>query len=104
MPLSTEEKARRKRDRMIANVREKRQSPAQYARNVVATVFQAMIRAEVAARPTGLSPAAIDGGIASVVRVVGQCVCITCGKVRPWKSHGAAAGNNLLNGARDIID
>jgi len=93
MALSPEEKAQRKRDRMIEKIREKRQSPVQYARNVVATVFQEMIRAEAAVEPAGMGLAVVDGRVVEVFREVGQCVCVTCGKVRPWKSHGRSAGS-----------
>ncbi len=92
MPLSTEERAQRKRDRMIEKAREKRQSPAQYARNVAAPVFQKMIRAEAAAKEAGTSIAVAHGEVREVFREVGQCVCVTCGRVGPWTDKSVYGG------------
>ena len=90
MALSPEDKARRKRDRMIEKARE--MSPGTYSRKFVATVFQAMIRAEDAALPSTFAAAVVNGQLTVVRRMLGQCVCVTCGKVRPWKNHGGTAG------------
>ena len=90
MALSPEEKARRKRARMIEKTHE--MSPGTYSRKFVAVDFQRVIRAEAGAEPAGFSDAVVAGVIAGVFRRVGECVCVTCGKVLPWKNHGGTAG------------
>ena len=51
----------------------------------VAVVFQAMIRAEAGASLDAFSMAVVDGVVQRVFRKAGQCVCVTCGRVCPWK-------------------
>lgn len=51
----------------------------------VAVVFQAMIRAEAGASDSPTAPAVVNGDVAYVTRKRGQCVCVTCGRVCPWK-------------------
>lgn len=83
-PLTDNEKARRKRDRMIETARQ--YTTGTYSTKYVAPVFQRMIRAEAGAKPDGMTPAIIDGVLRHVFARVGQCVCVTCGKVLPWNS------------------
>ena len=85
MPLTEQEKADRKRERMIEKAHEV--GVGTYM-GKVAVVFQKMIRAEYGARPAGLTPAVVKGKLTEVFREVGQVVCCTCGKVTPWM-HGA---------------
>jgi len=78
-----------KRETMIE--KSKVLSPARYATKFVAPDFQAMIRAEAGAVPSGFTEAVQGGQIVSVYRSVGYCVCITCGKVLPWKNTGGSS-------------
>jgi len=55
-----------------------------YRHHFVATEFQMMIRAEAAAKPHGIVRAVVNGIIRPVHRLVGECVCVTCGTVGPW--------------------
>ncbi len=99
--LTPEEKAERKRQRMIEKARDTH-TIGSYASNVLAPVFQKMIRAEAGARPAEWSRAIVDGKVDIVRRFVGQCVCVTCGKVLPWKNsggtHGALDTGHFLHG------
>jgi hypothetical protein len=100
MVLTLEEKAERARRRMIEKARE--YSTGTYANRFVSPIFQRMIRAEAAAMPTGKTPAIVDGEwscaqLAHVFRKVGQCVCVTCGKVLPW-SGGVARYSGMHTG------
>ena len=90
MTLTEAQKQYNKRERMIEKARQ--YTIGTYARKV-AQVFQQMVRAEAAAVPDGLAPAVVDGKMTNVFRRVGQCVCVTCGKVLPWK-----AGINRFSG------
>lgn len=85
--LSPEEKASRARERMLGIA--KQYSTGTYVSKFVAPVFQRMIRAEAASQPNGYVPAVRNGQIAVVWRTVGECVCVTCGKVCPWSSPGS---------------
>ena len=90
MALTPEEKAARARDRMTERAR--CLSPIRYAQKTVSPIFQQMIRAEAAAKKNALSEAVRDGTSILVFRRVGQCVCVTCGKLLPWKDNGASCG------------
>jgi len=79
--LAPEEKAKRARQRMLDKARE--YSLGTYSRQV-ARIFQRMIRAEYAATPDGDAPAIFKGELFCIRRRIGQCVCVTCGKVGPW--------------------
>lgn len=68
--------------RMLAKSREYQCST--YVRNFVAPEFQKMIRAEAGAK-VGYVDAVVDGEIEQVFSPLGQCVCVTCGVVLPWK-------------------
>lgn len=82
--LTDEEKAERKRERMIAKSREYQLGT--YASRFVAKVFQRMIRAEAGAQPAGFTTAISGGDVIQAARCVGRCVCVTCGKVQVWSS------------------
>lgn len=97
MTLTPEEKAERARQRMIETAHG--MSTATYSRKNVAPIFQKMIRAEAAAWPECRAPAVVNGKIYHVDRVVGQCVCVTCGKVAPWTTQiGTMQSGHFLPG------
>ncbi len=96
MTLSPEEKASRKRDRMIETVIKR--GRGKYVSAILAPLFQEMIRAEAAAQPDGRYPAVVDGKLATVFREIGQCVCVTCGKVKPWKGTYTMEAGHFLAG------
>jgi hypothetical protein len=97
MALTLEEKADNKRQRKIEKARE--YSLGTYVAKFVAPVFQKMIRAEAGSQPAGGTPAIVAGGFEYVLRGVGQCVCVTCGKIAPWTSHqGAMQTGHFLPG------
>ncbi len=82
--LTDDERAERKRQWKIDN------PPVQigtYIAKFVAPAFQRMIRAEAGARPAGVEPYVAMGEMAWILRLVGSCVCVTCGKVKPWTTH-----------------
>lgn len=62
-----------------------------YLTRFVAPDFQKMIRAEAGAQPAGYAQAIIGGERSERYRDVGECVCVTSGRVLPWK------GTNLLD-------
>lgn len=103
MKLSPEEKQRRERERMLESARQ--YSAGTYCRRFVAPVFQKMIRAEAGADPRQYVTAVVDGTIRQVERRVGQCVCITCGKVDAWDSgiKGMHTGHFLGSRRNSIL-
>lgn len=84
MPLTPEERAERARTRMLDKAREFRIGT--YLSRFVAPAFQRMIRAEAGADPRHFVTAVVDGTIQQVERKLGQCACVTCGKVLRWDS------------------
>lgn len=82
--LTDDEKAERKRQRMIETARQYTMST--YVSRFVAKVFQRMIRAVAAADPSADAVAIVDGNLKYVPRNAGECVCVTCGKVEQWSS------------------
>ena len=90
MKLTPEQKAQKARERMLEVA--KQYSTGTYSRKYVAPAFQSMIRAEAAAMPEGLTLAIIACEVGHGFRRVGQCVCITCGKVAPWKGNSIGGG------------
>lgn len=56
-----------------------------YRNDFAVKTFQEMIRAEAAALPTGTVMAVVNGIIRPVHRMLGECVCVTCGTVGPWR-------------------
>lgn len=87
--MNDEEKAERARQRMIEDAR--KFQIGTYARKV-AGIFQRMIRAEAAAEPDDHVWAIVDGALMGVFRRVGQCVCVTCGKVGVWTGNAIGGG------------
>jgi hypothetical protein len=87
MTLPPEVKAERKRRRMIEQIKDL----GKY-RGGVAKVFQKMVRAEAAAIRDGRALAIVNGIPTFVPRRIGQCVCVTCGKVGPWKGEYFGGG------------
>lgn len=69
----------------------KAKGTSKYRNKFVAPTFQEMIRAEAGADPRQFVTAVVNGKIQQVSRRIGQCVCITCGDVHPWK------GSNQLD-------
>ncbi len=103
MAMTPEERARNKRDRMIEKTLE--MSKGKYISKFVAPVFQRMIRAEAAAQDATSTSAVVDGEVVQVYRKIGQCVCVTCGKVQPWSGGlgGMHAGHFLASRRNSII-
>ena len=100
-----EQIATRRRQRMIDKARE--YQVGTYSRKFVAPVFQQMIRAEAAVLP-GSILAIVGGELLSVPRTIGECVCITCGKVHPWKGgvdrfSGMHTGHYLASRRNSIL-
>lgn len=94
--ISPEEKARRHRERMLQVARQSQVGT--YIRSVVAPLFQKMIRAEAAALPECCTDVINLGEHSLVFRRVGQCACVTCGKLLPWKGNGPWKENQLHTG------
>lgn len=101
MALTPEEKADRARQRKIDKA--KQYSIGTYSRKFVAPTFQRMIRAEAGALPNCMTPAIVDGELTAVGRCVGQCVCVTCGKVGMWASGLVDAGHFLPSRRNSIL-
>lgn len=79
-PLDTK---RRFCDERCHQIEECKKSKPKYQAKV-AKEMQRMIRAEAAAEPAGYARAVFNGEVIEIRRYVGQCVCVTCGIVRPW--------------------
>lgn len=88
--LTLEEKANRERQRMIEHARQF--CTGTFVRKFVAPCFQKMIRAEYGASLDTEFPAIVNGELVQVPRQRGQCVCITCGTVGPWKGDAIGGG------------
>ena len=103
MKLSPEDKAARERQRLLEKARE--YSSSTYCRKFVAPLFQRMIRAEAGADPRQYLTAVVDGRIQQVKRCIGQCVCVTCGKVDAWDSgiKGLHTGHFLASRRNSIL-
>lgn len=103
MPLTPEDKAARARDRMIETAKQYQTST--YCRKFVAPIFQEMIRAEWAAIRGVYEYAVVGGELVKVARRIGQCVCVTCGKVERWNSgiHGMHTGHFLASRRNSIL-
>lgn len=103
MPLTAEEKAARARDRILEKAKEF--STGTYVSRFVAPLFQRVIRAEAGADHRKLVIAVVDGEIRQVERNLGQCVCVTCGKVKPWSSGilGMHTGHFLSSRRNSIL-
>jgi len=103
MALTPEEKASRARDRMLAKAKELQTTT--YIRRFVAPTFQRMIRAEAAADRRRYITAVVDGEIRQVERDIGQCACVTCGKVLRWDGgiKGMHTGHFLPSRRNSIL-
>lgn len=84
MKLSESVKAERALYKLLAKARE--YTTGTYSRKFVAPLFQRMIRAEWGADDGRYSLAIVDGKAVGVARRIGECVCVTCGKVDWWDS------------------
>lgn len=82
--MSPEERAARARERMLEKAKEFQTTT--YLSRFVAPVFQKMIRAESGADPREYVTAVVGGQLQQVKRSIGQCVCVTCGKVGAWSA------------------
>ncbi len=102
MTLTVKEKTERKRQRLLETVIKR--GPAQYITQILAPLFQRMIRAEAAALPAGSEMAVVCGELGLVDRQLGQCVCVTCGEVEPWSSGlGGMHTGHFLASRRNAI-
>jgi len=103
MTLSSSEKAARARQRMVDKARE--YSLGTYCARFVAPLYQKMVRAEYAAQPSGITLAVVCGELGYVFRDIGQCVCVTCGKVAPWSGglRGMHTGHFLASRRNSIL-
>lgn len=101
--LSDAEKAQRLWDRTYQTATKVKART--YLTKTVAPLFQKMIRAESAARPDGFEPAVVRGDVVDVPRYVGECVCVTCGKVDRWNSgiKGMHTGHFLAGRSNSIL-
>ena len=104
--LTAEERATRKRERLLAKSRE--YQTGTYIRKFVAPVFQRMIRAEAGARPN--QPAMIDGVYSATwTTPSGVACCVTCGKSAWWTTdkkaglQGLDAGHYLAGRGNAIL-
>jgi hypothetical protein len=88
--LTTEQKFQNTRNRMLDIA--KQYSTGTYIRKFVAPLFQSMIRAEAAAHPCIFAQAIVDCELREVRREIGQCVCVTCGRVAVWKGNTNGGG------------
>lgn len=80
--IPTELKAARARQKLLDKAKE--YTTGTYSRKFVAPLFQRMIRAEYGADTRVFFLAVVDGKIQQVQRCMGECVCITCGRVDRW--------------------
>lgn len=73
--------------------------------NVVAPLFQKMIRAEYGASDETHCLAVVSGELKFVQRRRGQCVCVTCGKMDAWDSgiKGIHTGHFLASRRASIL-
>lgn len=103
MPLTAEEKAERARERMIQTARQYR--PSKYIQKFVAPLYQRMQRAEFAAAAWPYAFAIVDGELYKVRRRIGECVCVTCGKVARWNEgiEGMHAGHFIGGRTNSIL-
>ena len=104
MALTEEEKAERARERMLEKA--KQYTIGTYCAKFVAKVYQKMIRAEAAAEPNGHTRAVMHGELRNVFRYIGECVCVTCGKVLPWTGSttgGMDAGHFIASRRNSIL-
>lgn len=101
--LTPEERAARARHRLLEKAKEF--STGTYISRFVAPVFQKMIRAEAGADLGDYAPAIVDGTFGYMLRKLGQCVCVTCGKIQRWDSgiKGMHTGHFLASRCNSIL-
>ncbi len=80
--LTDQEKAERARQRHLLTATAK--GATSYKNDIVAPLFQRMIRAEFGSDPREFVTAVVNGKLRQVRRRIGQVVCVTCGDVYPW--------------------
>ena len=83
-------------DRLFAKAKEYQTST--YLRKFVARDFQLMVRAEAGALEIPVAFVDADGTIGWNHSYLGECTCVTCGKVGPWKGGTSAAGGGMHTG------
>lgn len=86
----------------------KAKGTTKFLTNVVAPLFQKMIRAEWGAMEDGFTLCVVRGDLnddSMVFRRRGQCACITCGKVDSWDSgiKGIHTGHFLASRRASIL-
>lgn len=103
MPMTQAEKDERSRQRLIETA--KKYQTSTYSRKFVSPLFQKMIRAEVGADNRPYLTAVVDLQLRQVRREIGQCVCVTCGKVDRWDSgiKGMHTGHFLASRRNSIL-
>lgn len=84
--ITTEQKAINRRNRMLEKAREF--MPHNYLRKYVANEFQKMIRAEAGAR-VEMVRVWKQGTWQRIRSSNRMCVCVTCGKTKPWATQKA---------------
>ena len=92
------------RARMFAKSRE--YTLGTYVNRFVSKEFQRMIRAEAGANPDLRTTAVVDGEIdTAVFRRIGECVCVTCGRILPWSGGigGMHTGHFLASRCFSIL-
>lgn len=101
--LTDDDRAERARLRMLETARA--YSTGTYLRKFVSPLYQRMRRAEFAAEPLPFALAIVNGELASVDRSIGECVCVTCGKVQNWDSgiKGMHTGHFLASRRNSIL-
>lgn len=93
-------------ERMLAKSREFQTST--YIRKFVAPDFQKMIRAEAGAF-VGITWVVADGKFAGRRVRLGECACVTCGKIHAWKKQkqfgkaGVDTGHFVASRCNSII-
>ena len=108
MAMNEKEKRRRQEERMLATAKKKKFQTSTYLRKFVAPDFQRMIRAEAGAVEMDV-PAISSGEFVMVFSGLGDCVCVTCGKVLAWSTDkkagtmGCDAGHFLASRRNSII-
>lgn len=83
----------------------KAKGTTKFLNTVIAPLFQKLIRAEAGADQRQYVTAVVNGKIQQVARRVGQCVCVTCGKVDSWDSgiKGIHAGHFVASRRASIL-
>lgn len=101
--LTPTEKAARARQRKIDRARQ--YTTGTYIRKFVAPLFQKMVRAEFGATPDCAVGAIVEGELRLVSRVLGECVCVTCGLIKSWDSgiKGMHTGHFLASRRNAIL-